>query len=183
MGWSFIFIGVNFAAFILQNILGTPLIFMFIPALALEMPWMFVTSIFLHGGLTHLIINLIALAFLGAVLEGMLGAKRFLLLYLSAGVVGNLLYMVTALNPFTPAVGASGAIYGIMGTLATLRPRMLVLVGIIPLPIIVVALGYAIIDITGMFAQSQIAHGAHLGGLILGVAYGLHLRRKVKRSL
>jgi len=180
--WTFIFIGVNVAAFLLQNLFGTPVILAFFPAFALNMPWMFLSSIFLHAGVNHLIVNMIVLFFFGLSLENMLGAKKFIFIYFASGIVGNLGYMLTALNPYIPALGASGAIYGVMGTLAALRPRMRVFVmGILPLPLIAVVVGYAILDFAGLFAESGIAHGAHLGGLVVGAIYGLYIRQMVKR--
>jgi membrane associated rhomboid family serine protease len=155
---------------------------MFYPAFALSMPWMFITSIFLHGEINHLLVNMIVLFFFGLSLENTLGSKRFIFIYFTSGIVGNLGYMITALNPYTAALGASGAIYGVMATLAALRPRALVFVmGLFPLPLIAVVVGYALLDFAGLFTPSDIAHGAHLGGLVSGAIYGLYIRQMVKR--
>ena len=146
------------------------------------MPWMFVTSTFLHAGVNHLLANMIVLFFFGMMLENLLGSRRFTFIYFASGIVGNLGYMLTALNAYTPALGASGAIYGVMASLAALRPRAIVFVmGMLPLPLIAVVVGYAILDFAGLFGQSGIAHGAHLGGLVLGVIYGLYIRQMAKR--
>lgn len=126
--------------------------------------------------------NMIALFFFGTYLERMLGGKSFLSLFLAAGIIGNFGYMLLADNPFVPALGASGAVYGIMGVLAILRPLLLVFIYGIPLPLVVAALFYALLDFTGLFVPSGIAHGAHLSGLFAGGVVGLYLRVNVWRN-
>jgi membrane associated rhomboid family serine protease len=177
--WTFIFIAVAVIGYILQQIISPDLwvYFAFFPAVSFEMPWMFVTSIFLHASLEHLLFNMIALFFIGVSLERMIGRKAFAMLFITSGVVGNIGYMLTASDPMTPAIGASGAIYGVIGTLATLAPFMLIFIyGVIPLPMVVAAALWGLLDYVGLFDASGIAHGAHLGGLFLGVAFGLYLR-------
>ncbi|MCL4436276.1 MAG: rhomboid family intramembrane serine protease [Thaumarchaeota archaeon] len=178
--WTFIFIAVAVVCFVIQQFTDLWIYFAFFPALAVNMPWMFVTSIFLHSGVEHLLFNMLALFFMGMSLERMIGHKAFAMLFIASGVVGNVGYMLTASDPMTPAIGASGAIYGVIGTLATLAPLMLIFIyGIIPLPMVVAAVLWGLLDYIGLFDTSGIAHGAHLGGLFLGVAFGLYLRWRV----
>ena len=157
--------------------------FAFFPASAFESPWMFVTSIFLHADIEHLFFNMLVLFFLGINLERSIGRKAFVILFFVSGIVGNLGYLITAMmlggNAFTPAIGASGAIYGIIGALATLAPMMMVFIGMMPMPMILVAVFWGFTDFAGLFAPSGIAHGAHLGGMFVGIAFGLYVRWKV----
>jgi membrane associated rhomboid family serine protease len=185
--WTFVLIIACVVVFILQltNIFDLKL-FAFTPALASERPWTFITSIFLHAThdqngnlyLGHIFLNMFVLFFLGITLENKLGTKRFLLIYFLSGIAGSLGYMITATNSLTPAVGASGAIYGILGTLVVLMPFLMVWIwGLIPVPLIVVAILWGLIDFFGLFSGgSGIAHGAHLGGLFVGVIFGVYLK-------
>lgn len=178
--WTLILIAAAVLAFIIQSIVGPGrwVWFAFTPALAVDMPWTFLTSIFLHGGFSHLFFNMIALFFFGIYLERMVGRRRFLALFFAAGIVGNLGYMATTDNPWVPAVGASGAVYGVIGVLTALRPTLLVFLGGLPMPLVVAAFFWALLDFAGLFAPTGIAHGAHLTGLFLGAAYGVYLRVK-----
>ena len=181
--WTYIFIAIAIIGFLFQNIYDSWGYFAFFPAFAIESPWMFVTSIFLHADIEHLFFNMLTLYFLGINLERSIGGKSFVILFIVAGIIGNIGYFVTASNPYTPAIGASGAIYGIIGTLATVAPFMTVFVWMIPLPMIVVAIFWGLMDFAGLFAPSGIANGAHLGGMFVGILYGLYLRWTVRHRI
>jgi len=175
--WTLIFIVACTVGFVFQNITNLWIYLAFFPALAFEAPWMFVTSIFLHADFSHLFFNMIALFFFGTSLERLIGRRAFAALFLLSGVVGNLGYLLTTTNLYIPAIGASGAIYGVIGALATLEPFMLVYIyGVVPLPMIATAVLWGLLDFTGLFVPSGIAHGAHLGGMFVGVASGLYYR-------
>ncbi len=193
--WTYILIGISVVGYILQHTLGSrvgigiqlsginlerPLwfLFSFVPLLAFDMPWMFVTSIFLHADLSHLFFNMFSLLIFGMYLERMVGRRLFLILFFVAGIIGNVGYILTSSNALIPAIGASGAIYGVMGTLAVLAPFLLIFIyGIIPLPMIIAAGAFAVLDIMGLLVPSGIAHGAHLAGMVVGIGAGLYLRR------
>jgi membrane associated rhomboid family serine protease len=182
--WTFVFIVACVIVFFFQ-IMGffDWRAFAFTPGIASDAPWTYVTSVFLHANFTHLLINMLVLFFLGSVLERQIGSTNFLILFILAGIGGSIGYMVTATDPMTPALGASGAINGVIGALAVVMPFMMVFVwGLVPLPMIVVALLWAVMDFFGLFTPSGVAHGAHLGGLFIGVLYGLYLRVKLKRK-
>jgi len=132
---------------------------------------------FLHGDFAHLFFNMFALLMFGISLENRIGSDRFVAVFFLAGIVGSIGYLVTASNPNIPALGASGAIYGILGALAVLRPFMMVWMGGIPMPMIVAAFFWVGIEFLGMFVPSGIAHSAHLGGIFAGILYGIYLRR------
>jgi len=141
-------------------------------------PWMLVTSMFLHGSFEHLFFNMFALFIFGIVLEGIIGSKRFLLVYFLSGIVASL-----GATLFYPAsLGASGAIFGIMGAVAVLRPRMVVWVMGIPMPMYIAAVLWAVLDLVGMFAPSGIANAAHLFGLGAGLLAGFLLKKKFEES-
>lgn len=156
----------------------------FTPATALDMPWTFVTSIFMHADLSHLFFNMFALFIFGLFLESRVKPHTFLLIYFLAGIVGNLGYMATAANSLVPGVGASGAIYGVLGVLGAIAPRASIYVMLLPIPVpmFVGVIIYALIEFLGFFSPGNIARGAHLGGLAFGVLYGLWLRWQVKRQ-
>jgi membrane associated rhomboid family serine protease len=181
--WTFVFIATCVTAFVFQRATRLWIYLAFFPAFAIRSPWMFVTSIFLHADLTHLVFNLFALFFFGVSLERRVGRRLFASLFILSGIFGNVGYLVTASEPLVPALGASGAIYGVMGSLAILEPFKLVYVyGMVPLPMVAAALLWAIMEFTGLFVPSGIAHGAHLGGMLLGAFFGVYLRFK-RRSL
>jgi len=181
--WTLILIGICVVAFVFQNITDSWIYLAFVPGVALSAPWMFVTSIFLHADLSHLFFNMLALFFFGTSLERMIGGRAFVALFFVSGIIGNVGYMLTSTDPYTPAIGASGAIYGVMGALATIAPFMLVYIyGLLPLPMIAAAVLWAFLDFVGLFGPSEIAHGAHLAGLFAGVLYGLYQRNLSART-
>jgi len=117
-----------------------------------------------------------ALFIFGIILENRIGSGNFFILFFLSGIAGSVGYMITASDPTIPAIGASGAIYGIIGTLAIVMPLMIVLVGGIPMPMIVAAVFWIVLEVFGMLSPSQIAHSAHLGGVVVGIIYGIYLK-------
>ena len=168
------------AVFVLQII--SPAItndFSLVSAEVFSHPWTLLTSIFLHGGIEHLFYNMFALVLFGLILEQIIGSKKFFILYFSSGLIASL-----ATIPFyQSSLGASGAIFGILGALAILRPRMVVWISFIPMPMFLAVFVWAAIDLFGIFFPSNIANAAHLAGLGLGVAYGFYLRGNFGENL
>jgi hypothetical protein len=180
--WTFILIAANVLVFIIGFF--TPVLdsFAFVPALAFQKPWTFITSIFLHADFMHIFANMFALFIFGMQLESRIGYKNFLIIFFLAGIVGNIGYMLTAPSSLTPGVGASGAINGVVGTLVILMPFLMFYVyGLIPMPLILLSIMWALIDFFGLFAPSGIAHGAHLGGLFVGLIFGFYLKYSSKK--
>ncbi len=144
--------------------------------------WRFVTAIFLHGGTSHLIYNLFALIFFGLVLESLIGSRRFLWVYFIAGIFAN----VFAVNYYDASLGASGAIYGIIGTLTVLRPLFIVFAFGIPMPMILASILWISGDVLrsfGAFGPTNIGALAHLAGIFIGFIIGIMLRlNKNKRN-
>lgn len=130
--------------------------------------WRFVTPMFLHGGLLHLLFNMFSLYLFGPELEKLAGKVRFLTIYFMAGLFGTMVTFLLQDLAYNH-VGASGAIYGIFGAFAALvyyaRNTMPQLKGII-VPIIV-------ISVIMTFLQPNINITAHLTGLVVGFLIGL----------
>ncbi|MEE8353116.1 MAG: rhomboid family intramembrane serine protease [Dehalococcoidales bacterium] len=146
------------------------------PAIWTEQPWTLLTSMFIHAGFLHILMNMLMLYFFGRFVLGLLGENRFLFIYFVGGLAGSLVFVLIG-PEFRTAVGASGALYAVMGTLAVLRPRIKVLVFfMIPVDLWMVVVAGALIVSQG------IAWQAHLGGLALGLAAGFHFRKKERGS-
>lgn len=154
----------------------------FIPNRAFERPWTFVTSVFLHADFSHLFFNMFGLLMFGLYLERRISRRDYIIIFLIAGIVGNFGYMLTSWDKNIPAVGASGAIYGIMGCLAILEPYATVYVGYLPMPMIVAAFFWALIEFIGIFIPGNIAHGSHLFGLIVGIVFGIYRRKNLYKK-
>jgi len=133
-------------------------------------PWRFVTSIFLHGDLSHLVLNLFALLLFGLILEKVIGSNNFLIVYFVSGFIAN----IVAVNFYASSLGASGAIYGIMGCLAVLRPKMTVFIYNLPMPMFLAAIIWVLIGIFGLFIPSNTGHIAHLSGIAIGFLIGVY---------
>jgi len=122
--------------------------------------WRLITAAFLHYGPFHLLVNMYSLYFAGTLLEQVIGRWRFLLLYLGSGIAGSA--GAIFISPNSVTVGASGAIFGILGGLFVLeRRRHLSTGGQIA--------GLIVLNLVFTFAVPNISIGGHLGGLIGGV--------------
>lgn len=150
----------------------------------------FVSNMFLHGGWLHLIVNMWTLWLFGRAVEDQLGSGRYLAFYFACGILASVTY--AALNPTStvPALGASGAIAGILGCYMRFFPfsRIVVLIPIIFIPLffevpamlfagwfLFQALG-AVADWSAPFASGGIAWWAHIGGFLAGVILAGPLR-------
>ena len=137
-----------------------------------------VSSIFLHGNLIHLICNMYSLYVFGPQLESFFGKLKYTFIFIGSGIIGNLLSMVM-LNDFTVSIGASGAIFGLMGALLYFGYHYRVYLSgvvksqLIPLIIINLYLGFSI---------SGVNNYAHIGGLIGGVFLSMAAGVKYKSS-
>jgi membrane associated rhomboid family serine protease len=148
--------------------------------------WTLITSVFSHNLPFHLLINMLVLFSFGRVMEGILGPKRFLSLYFIAGIMGSLSHCFTSSiilsNSSLPALGASGAISGILVFFSLMFPKQLIYIfGLIPIPAMVGTIIFVSIDLVGLFTQAAgssvpIGHGAHLGGALAGFIYFRYLK-------
>jgi membrane associated rhomboid family serine protease len=133
-------------------------------------PYQLVTHMFAHGGFFHILFNMYALWMFGSVLERIWGAKKFLIFYLACGLAAGLTQMFFVSNG--AAIGASGAIMGLLAAFAYTFPNTQFYILPIPFPIKAkyMAAIYAALDLFGGFSGStdNVAHFAHLGGLVMG---------------
>lgn len=136
-------------------------------------PWRFLTAIFLHGSLSHLFYNMFALALFGTLLEGFIGGKRFLIIFFAAGIGANII----SVNFYDSALGASGAIYGVIGALMIIRPFLMVWALGLPMPMVLAGILWAIGDFAGIFMPSNVANIAHLIGIFVGLILGFVFKR------
>jgi uncharacterized protein len=167
------------AVFITQT-----LIFGFTDALILNQasffqPWRFLSAIFLHGSSIHLIYNLFALGLFGSILEKFIGGKKFLLVFFLSGLLANLV----AVNFYSSSLGASGAIYGILGCLTLIKPKMFVWVYGMPMPMFLASIIWIVGSVLGIFIPSNTGHIAHLSGIIVGLIFGIFLRAKMPKKM
>jgi membrane associated rhomboid family serine protease len=132
-----------------------------------------ITSGFLHADLGHLFMNMFTLYFFGPYMERVLGAQGFVILYFGSMLAGSLLTLATRYrDPNYRAIGASGAISGVLFGFILLRPLAPIYIFFIPIPIpaILFAFGYLAVSLFGMRARwGRIGHEAHLGGAIGGL--------------
>lgn len=133
--------------------------FSYTPIATTIAPWQMITAAFLHGSWLHLIFNMYTLYIFGQVLEPMLGRARYLALYLIAALGGSVAVLIFS-DPTSSVLGASGAIYGLMGAYFILlraigqRPGQL--------------MGLIAINLVFSFLNPGISWQAHIGGLVVG---------------
>lgn len=230
-----LFVLVSFGEeFFLKKIALTPSLI-----LAGQALWTFLTSMFSHVLFFHIFANMFSLFFIGNFLEKIIGRKRFISVYLIAGLIGGIFFVLSGLlfNTSIPGIGASGAIFGLLGVLAVLVPysKIYLIVGplililaqfilspFIPMNfisafsliinILIFAMIFAIFSfnpsirkfaiplelpmwllpiiaivplvIIGQFYQNlPIGNSAHIGGLVVGLAYGLYLRKRFPNKI
>ncbi|MBA7591310.1 hypothetical protein ES708_33462 [subsurface metagenome] len=169
-------IGINLLLFI-ATMIHNDLIFLLglYPAGLIERPWTMVTNLFIHGGIGHIIANMLTLYFFGTYLARLIGEKKFLIIYFLGGILGNIFYIFLS-SPFTIAIGASGAVFALGGVLTAMTPKLRVFVFPIPVPLplwTAVIGGFVIISLF-----PHVAWQAHLGGLVTGLIAGLILRKR-----
>jgi hypothetical protein len=141
-------------------------------------PYRFLSSVFLHGSLTHLLYNLFALGLFGSILEKLAGGKRFLFVFFLSGLLASLV----SVNFYERSLGASGAIYGILGALTIIRPKMMVWASGFPLPMFLAAVVWTLGSVMGIFIPSNIGHIAHLSGIIAGFVFGAAIRNEMPKQ-
>jgi membrane associated rhomboid family serine protease len=143
--------------------------------------WTLITAAFSHQQLWHLALNMVVLWSFGSVLERILGWRDFAIFYLIAAVFSSASHCFVSSvligNDRLAALGASGAVSGVLIAFALLFPRhKILLFGIVPIPALVGALLFVALDLWGLTAQTRgaalpIGHGAHLGGALCGALY------------
>ena len=137
-------------------------------------PWQIVTNIFAHANVMHLIYNLFALLLFGLILENIIGSRKFLILFIVSIVTTD----IASLIFYRATLGISGIVYSILGAVAVLRPRMIVFIFGVPVPMFIAVFLWTLLDIAGFFYSSGIANATHLAGLITGIVFGLIMRKR-----
>lgn len=162
---------------------------MFYPASPFFKPWQILTHMFMHGGFWHIFFNMYSLLMFGSILERSLGPKKFLIFYFVTGLGAVALHTGVewmqarvfiangAVDAYqrllmTPTLGASGAIYGVLIGFAMLYPQARLILIFPPIPVkakwlvIIFAAIELVFGINGI--QGDVAHFAHLGGMLFG---------------
>jgi rhomboid protease GluP len=134
--------------------------------------WRLITSMFIHVGILHLVLNMYALLVIGSYLEPMLGKARFIIAYFATGLVASLVSVLWHKNDMTVSAGASGAIFGLFGVFLALLTT-----NVVPpktrtplLQSVLIFVGYNVLY--GFREGSAIDNSAHLGGLVSGMLVG-----------
>src|SRR5689334_6964019 len=148
----------------------------FAPGQALHRPWTFVSYMFVHAGLLHLLANMLMLFVFGTAVESRMGSRNFLTYYLFCGigaaVFSLLLAGILAVGPF---VGASGAVLGVAVAFAMFWPDAELIVFPLPVPIKArtLVIGLVALDVIGsrLWPGDGIAHIAHVGGALFGYLF------------
>lgn len=168
----------NGIVFFLMYFLGMGRIFIhwfsLVPALAINQfqLWRFVSYIFLHGGFGHILFNMFALWMFGVGLERIWGTKEFYKFFFITGIVAGISSAVFNFGSFTPTIGASGAVYGILMAYALLFPEQEVYIYFLfPVKMKYLVLFAFAIEFLSSFQMDGIAHFAHLGGMVAGYLY------------
>ena len=180
-------IWINVAVFVLTALAPSvfvwlTLIFGLTPQLTLTRLWIWqpLTYLFLHGGVSHILINMLILWMFGVQLERLWGTRVFVRYYLITGVGAGLVTILVSLLPFgfsgviyaTVAIGASGAIYGLLMAFALYYPDTPILMFFLfPVPAKYFVMILGAIAFVSTPRGSGVAHVTHLGGLVIGYLY------------
>jgi len=149
--------------------------------------WQLFTYIFLHGGFTHLLFNLLALYMFGGELESYWGSRKFLKYFFFCGIGAGLCTVLITPYQFIPIIGASGAIYGILLAFGWLFPnRLIYIYFLVPIPAKYFVIIFGLIELFASMAGTGggVAHLTHLGGLVFGILYMAYptIRQKIRRE-
>ena len=178
---------VNVGVYILQQFVGNLLLALFAlwpTGSRLFEPWQLVSYAFLHGNLSHIAFNMLALYMFGGPMERWLGSRRFTAYWfvcvVSAAAAQLLVARVTGVD--APTLGASGGIFGLLLAYAWYFPQQRLILLPIPIPmpawLFVTLYGLAELIFGVTNTQNNVAHFAHLGGMVGGVVMLLYWRSR-----
>ncbi len=148
----------------------------FSPRTAVTRPWTFVTYMFAHANLLHLLANMLMLFVFGTAVESRMGSRNFLMYYLFCGIGAAVFSLLLAgIMPIGAFVGASGAVLGVAVAFAMFWPDAELIVFPIPVPIKArtLVIGLVALDVIGsrLWPNDGIAHIAHVGGALFGYLF------------
>lgn len=179
------------AVFLLQMVMSSHISFYLglVPILVWKkyFLWQLATYIFLHGGITHLLFNLLALWMFGGELESYWGSRKFLRYFLFCGIGAGICTVIFTPYQFIPVIGASGAIYGILLAFGWLFPNRLIYIYLLfPIPAKYMVIIFGLIELFSSMEGTGggVAHLTHLGGLLFGLSYMAYpaIRQKIRRE-
>jgi membrane associated rhomboid family serine protease len=146
------------------------------------------TSMFLHAGFAHIVGNMLFLWIFGDNVEAAFGHLRYLLFYFVCGIGAGLMHIAFNFNSHIPALGASGAISGVLGAYIVLEPRnrilTLIFIFVVRVPaVVVLGLWFVLQFLSGIGSLGSAANGgvavwAHIGGFLLGLVLTFAARRR-----
>lgn len=142
-----------------------------------------ITHMYIHGNILHILMNMIVLVLVGVPFEERVGTRNFCIIYFISGILGSFFNSAVVLfipafnlNPYTIGIGASGAIFGILGAFAVLYPRdeipMFLFIIFLPrVPVMLVAVAFGAIEtfFAFTFPQDGVGHLVHVGSLASGI--------------
>ena len=148
----------------------------FAPGTSFTHPWTFVTYMFVHAGLLHLLANMLMLYVFGTAVESRMGSRNFILYYLFCGVGAAVFSLLLAgMLPVAPFIGASGAVLGVAVAFAYFWPDAELMVFPFPFPIKArtLVIGLVVLDIIAsrLWPNDGVAHLAHVGGALFGFIF------------
>ena len=150
--------------------------------------WQLFTYIFLHGGLSHLLFNLLSLWMFGGELENYWGSRKFLFYFFFCGIGAAICTVILTPYQFIPIIGASGAIYGILLAFGWLFPnRPIYLYFLFPIPAKYFVIIFGLLEFFYFSTEGTgggVARLTHLGGLLFGLIYMLYpyIRQNIRRE-
>ena len=147
--------------------------------------WRLLTSMFMHASASHLFFNMIGLYFFGKILEDEVNPSWFLAIYFISGVLGSFVFMFTST---APVVGASGAMFGVLGAAMLLNPVRRVHLYVFPLPLGIIAVTFVFMETLVAYFQPQefsnVATMAHLAGILTGSIFAfVHSAKRAMKGL
>ncbi|MCL2196115.1 MAG: rhomboid family intramembrane serine protease [Treponema sp.] len=178
-------IGINVLVFAAAQLLGSNVRYMMtvylsmIPALIIDKGWVwtFITYMFMHGSVSHILFNMLGLFIFGVQVERQMGSKEFLLFYILTGMLAGIfsfaVYFFTG-NYVVALMGASGALYAVQLAFAILFPGSIIYIwGILPLRAPVMVLGFTVLSLFFVISGrgGNVAHLTHLAGFAFAWIY------------
>lgn len=146
------------------------------PVIAYHVYFTFLTSLFLHANLLHILSNMFYLWIFGHGVEDKIGHFRFIFFYIICGIAASFVHVISSHESLIPAIGASGAISGVLGSYLIIFPKTkiktLVLIRVFRIPAFIFLTLWIILQVvSSIFKSDNIAWWAHIGGFLAGFIF------------